>query len=56
LHDKPAFNELYIRGDRPLKPYLKHANKVLTKNNILVIHAMTAAINKAIKLALFLMQ
>lgn len=56
LHSKPAFNEIYIRGNRPLPVYLKHATKVLLKHNTIIIHALTAAINKAIKLALHLME
>lgn len=55
IHQKAAFNEIYIKGSRPLPVYIKHANKVLTKHNVIVIHAMTAAINKAVKLALHLM-
>ena len=55
LHFKPAFNEIYIRGDRPYPVYLKHANKVLLKHPVVIIHALTSAINKAVKLALTLM-
>lgn len=54
-HPKPGFNELYIKGNRPFKVYIKHANKVLVKHNVIIIHAMTAAINKAVKLTLHLM-
>ena len=47
---------MYLRGDRPLAVYIKHANKVLTKHPTLIIHAMTAAIDKAIKLSMQLME
>jgi hypothetical protein len=56
LHRKPAFNEIYIKGSRPVIVYLKHAHKVLLKSQTLIIHALTAAINKAVKLALNLME
>ena len=49
-------NELYLRGDRPLAVYKKHAQKVLTKHSVVVVHAMTAAIEKAVQLHLYLMQ
>jgi DNA-binding protein len=49
-HEKARFNEIYVKGGRPLPVYLKHAHKVLTKHTSLVIHAMTAAINKAVQL------
>ena len=56
LHDKARFNEIYIRGDRPLQVYKKHAKKVIIKQPVLVIHAMTAAINKAIELHLWILE
>jgi len=56
LHKKPAFNEIYVKGNRPLPVYIKHANKVLLKHNTVIIHALTAAINKAVKLAINLME
>lgn len=56
LHEKARFNEIYIKGSRPLVVYKKHALKVLTKYNILVLHAMTAAINKAVELHLWIME
>jgi hypothetical protein len=54
-HEKARFNEIYIKGSRPLAVYVKHANKVLTKHSVLIIHAMTAAIEKAVQLHLHLM-
>ena len=56
IHEKARFNEIYIKGSRPLQVYKKHATKVLIKNPVLVIHAMTAAIDKAIQLHLWLME
>jgi hypothetical protein len=43
-----------VKGSRPLAVYKKHAVKVLTKHRSIIIHAMTAAINKAIELHAFL--
>lgn len=54
-HDKPNFNEIYIKGSRPLAVYKKHANKVLIKHNCIILHAMTAAIDKAVKLYIYLL-
>lgn len=54
-HEKARFNEIYLKGSRPLVVYKKHAVKVLTKHNVLVLHAMTAAIDKAVQLHLWLM-
>lgn len=34
---------------------MKHSHKVLLKHNSIIIHGLTAAINKAVKLALYLM-
>lgn len=48
LHSKPAFNEIYIKGSGSIKRYVKHANKVLLKFDTLIIHGLTAAINKAV--------
>jgi hypothetical protein len=56
LHNKAAFNEIYVKGNRPIPVYIKHANKVLLKHNTIIIHALTAAINKAVKIALTLMK
>ena len=56
IHEKARFNEIYIKGSRPLQVYKKHATKVITKHTVLVIHAMTAAIDKAVQLHLWLMQ
>ena len=56
IHQKAAFNEIYLKGGRPLQVYKKHAGKVLTKHPVLVIHALTAAIDKAIELHLWLME
>ena len=53
-HEKARFNEIFIKGSRPYIVYQKHAEKVLIKHHTLVIHAMTAAINKAVQLYLFL--
>jgi precorrin-6B methylase 2 len=55
-HEKARFNEIYIRGGRPLEVYIKHARKVLTKHETLVLHAMTAAIEKGVKLHVRLME
>ena len=56
LHEKARFNEIYIKGHRPLQVYKKHATKVIIKHPVLVIHAMTAAIDKAIQLHLWIME
>lgn len=53
-HEKARFNEMFIKGSRPYAVYQKHSEKVLVKHHTLVIHAMTAAINKAVQLCLFL--
>lgn len=55
LHLEPALNEIYIKGNRPYPVYVRHADKVLLKHDVVIIHALTAAINKAVKLALYLM-
>jgi hypothetical protein len=55
-HEKARFNEIYIRGNRPLPVYIKHAHKVLIKHNCIIIHAMTAAIDKAVRLHVHLME
>jgi hypothetical protein len=55
-HEKARFNEIYIRGNRPLPVYIKHAHKVLIKHNCIIIHAMTAAIDKAVRLHVYLME
>lgn len=39
-----------------MKVYQKHAAKVITKFPVLVVHAMTAAISKAIELHLWIME
>lgn len=56
IHDKARFNEIYLKGSRPLQVYKKHALKVLTKHKVLVLHAMTAAIDKAVQLHLWIME
>ena len=55
-HEKARMNEIYLRGDRPLAVYKKHVHKVLTKQSVVILHAMTAAIEKAVALHLYLMQ
>lgn len=55
-HEKARFNEIYLRGNRPLAVYKKHAHKVLTKHSVIILHAMTAAIEKTVELHLYLMQ
>ena len=55
-HEKARFNEIYLRGNRPIPVYKKHAEKVLTKHNTIILHAMTAAIGKAVQLYMFLME
>lgn len=45
---------MYIKGTRPLAVYKKHALKVLTKHNQIVLHGMTAAITKVAELSLYL--
>ena len=45
-----------MKGSRPLAVYKKHALKVLTKGKIIVLHGMTAAINKVVELHLWLME
>ncbi len=54
-HEKARFNEIYIKGSRPLPVYKRHAIKVLTKHKVIVLHAMTAAIDKAVQLHLWIM-
>lgn len=54
-HEKARFNEIYLRGTRPLAVYKKHAHKVLTKHSVIILHAMTAAIEKAVDLHMYLM-
>ena len=54
-HEKARFNEIYLKSNRILAVYQKHALKVLTKHDVLVLHAMTAAIDKAVQLHLWLM-
>lgn len=56
LHEKARMNELYLRGSRPIAVYKRHAHKVLTKHSVVILHAMTAAIEKAVELHLYLMQ
>ena len=56
LHEKSAFNEIFIKGNRPYPVYLKHAYKVLKKYDTIIIHGLTSAINKVIKLSLQLME
>jgi hypothetical protein len=55
-HEKARFNEIYIRGNRPLEVYIRHARKVLMKHGTLDIHSMTAAIEKGVKLHVHLME
>lgn len=55
-HDKARFNEIYLKGSRPLQVYKKHALKVLTKHSVLILHGMTAAIDKVVQLHLWLME
>lgn len=54
-HQKPSFNEIYIKANRPLPVYFKHAQKVFNKHDLLIIHGLTAAINKVVSLTLQLM-
>lgn len=39
-----------------MKVYEKHAKKVLYKHDVIIIHGLGAAINKAVKLGMFLMK
>lgn len=48
MHDKPAFNEIYMKGNGSIRRYIKHANKVLLKYDTIIIHGLTAAIMKAV--------
>lgn len=55
-HEKARFNEIYLKGSRPLQVYKRHALKVLTKHSTLILHGMTAAIDKTVQLHLWLME
>lgn len=54
-HEKGSFNEIYMKGSRPLPVYFKHATKVLNKHEVLIIHGLTAVITKVVELSLKLM-
>lgn len=55
MHEKARFNEIYVKGSRPWNVYRRHVQKVLVKHNTIILHGMTAAIEKVVKLYMWIL-
>ncbi|KRX03244.1 hypothetical protein PPERSA_09256 [Pseudocohnilembus persalinus] len=53
FHRKPAYNEIYIKNKTNISVYIKRAHELIQKGvKIIVLHGLTAAIPKCVKVAI----